>query len=210
MTQLIDAAYAEMLRQKDVEYLHQVGSQRVGPDTIGKEKTDCITYVIKCLTKAYNDTGNADAAARIKSLYEDGSVLGKYLVDGLHWTGYYWNPDVRHPADGQAEHPSTYWEVQHTGFYYGIKISGNIINYRLTESGIVSNNIGLLWLKSVKFAYGIARGATHCFLISYGNIYEVHWTGIGEDLYKVTPFERFEWLSGAIMVPPGTNELQLV
>jgi hypothetical protein len=107
MTKLIDAAHAEMIRQKEVEYKNQVGSKRTGPDVAGKEKTDCIMYVIKTLSKAYAQVGDADAVKAVRSLYEDGSHLAKYLVEERDWTGYYWNPDVRHPRDNDSEHPST-------------------------------------------------------------------------------------------------------
>ena len=210
MTKFIDAAYAEMIRQKEVEYKKQVGSQRpAGPETAGKEKTDCITYVIKTLSKAFTQVGETDAAKTTRSLYEDGSDLAKYLVEQQDWTGYYWNPDVRHPSDNDSEHPSTYQEAQRTGLYYGIPITGYIINYRPHKPATKLDRQGLDWLRKVKFGYGIARGARHTFLVSFAEIYEVHWEEIGDKLYSKTPLEspQWKWLSGAIVVPPGTTSL---
>jgi hypothetical protein len=212
MSAFIDAAYKELLRQKDVEAPNQVGSAHPpGPDTVGKEKTDCITYVLKVLTKAFSDVGAPGAAATVRTLYNDGTDLAKYLVDSQDWAAYYWNPDVRFPADNDPEHPSSYRECVRTGLYYKVPVSGYVINYRLTNgSKTTLDRRGLAWLRGVKFGYGIARGAYHCFLVSHGDVYEVHFTEIGRSLYGVAPFDQFPWLSGAILVPPGTALLPSV
>jgi hypothetical protein len=47
----------------------------------------------------------------------------------------------------------------------------------------------------------------HTWLFSFGSVYEVHWDGIGSDLYERTPLEVFGWLSGAIVVPPDQANL---
>ncbi len=57
-------------------------------------------------------------------------------------------------------------------------------------------------LYQLKFAYGIARGATHTFLFSFGDVFEVHWDSIGAGLYGSVPFKTYPWLSGALLVPP--------
>jgi hypothetical protein len=59
--------------------------------------------------------------------------------------------------------------------------------------------------KGVMLAYGIARGARHTFLYSYGDIYEVHWTEEKDHLYGRSPFNTFIWNSGAMMVPPDSS-----
>lgn len=212
-SKFIKAAVAEMLRQKDVEYVNQVGSKRTEPDGVGKEKTDCITYVIKVLGKAYRETGNPEAAKTVAALAEDGSDLARHLVDALDWKAYYWNPDVRSPADPdekrKQEHPSSYKDVVRTGIYdRKIKITGTIINYRPTGTLTKQDRKGLERLEGVEFAYGIAHGAQHTFLLSRGNVYEVHWKGIGASLYSMTPFASWKhWYSGAVMLPPGITEI---
>lgn len=60
-------------------------------------------------------------------------------------------------------------------------------------------------VSKVKFAFGIARGGFHTFLFSYGEVFEVHWDQIGTGLYGKKAFKDYEWLSGALIVPPDSN-----
>ena len=60
-------------------------------------------------------------------------------------------------------------------------------------------------LSQVKFAFGLTRGGTHTFLFSYGEVFEVHWAEEGAKLYGKVAFTDYEWLSGALVVPPDSN-----
>lgn len=57
----------------------------------------------------------------------------------------------------------------------------------------------------VKFAFGIARGGFHTFLVSYGVVFEVHWAEEGGKLYGRVNFKDYEWLSGAMIIPPDSS-----
>ena len=57
----------------------------------------------------------------------------------------------------------------------------------------------------VKFAFGIARGGYHTFLFAYGEVFEVHWDQEGMKLYGKKAFKDYEWLSGALIIPPDSS-----
>lgn len=57
----------------------------------------------------------------------------------------------------------------------------------------------------VKFAYGLARGGYHTFLLSYGMVFEVHWDQIGVNLYERSDFFSYAWLSGLVVTPPDSG-----
>jgi hypothetical protein len=178
----------------------EVGSKYLG-DKSGKDLTDCITFVQNVIRHAYRASGNAAVSDTLRG-YSDGIPLAKYLV-GLGWRAYYWNPDGRNPRDGQSEHPVSYKTAKREKTYYGVALSGAIVNYNLTAVGKTSNTGALERLSHVRFAIGVARGGTHTFLYSYTMIYEVHWDQIGATLYGRKPFLSYEWLSGILLLPPG-------
>ena len=115
------------------DYGSQVGSQCTSADGAGKTKTDCITYVMRVLTYAFEQTGQPDKAADVRSRSKKGTDLARYLV-GLGWKAYYWNPDVKVPRDGLSEHPFAYKTTKQSGSYYSVRVSGYIIDYNLTPS----------------------------------------------------------------------------
>jgi len=71
---------------------------------------------------------------------------------------------------------------------------------------VSSDNLAILeTVSKVKFAYGIARGATHTFLFSYGEVFEVHWEHEGAKLYGSRSFKDYNWFSGALIIPPDST-----
>lgn len=212
---------------------HEVGS-RFGGDKRGRSDTNCIIYVRNVLEYAYKKIGRRDVADRIHSMPKDGMPLATYLTTSLGWSAHYWNPDVRHPRDGAAEHPQSYKNAIANRTYSGVTVSGFIVNYNLQDKrtrrewiwtpapgGIIpgvpiipiptpitvgGDNLGAFnRFKNVKLAYGLARGATHTFLYSLGDIYEVHWTEERDNLYERSPFYSYEWLSGLMITPPDSG-----
>ena len=216
MQTFANAAIYEMEHSRR-ECGNQVGTKYRGPDAAGKEKINCILYVKKILQYAFKESSQPQHVQGVQQHYFDGGELAKYLVESAGWKAYYWNPDVRHPADGDDEHPYSY-RIAKDKKYYGylnttthpeakIPITGLIVNFRPTsvagEGQTPLQTEQLSWFKQVPFAYGIARGGTHTFVVSRGKIYEVHWDQIGESLYEVSNFEDFPWLSGAVVIPPN-------
>lgn len=196
---------------------NQVGSHRaqwlksegLPDDTAGKEKTDCITYVIQVLSYAFERTAKNEAARRVRRLGERGTELAAYLVN-LGWKAYYWNPDVVNAEDGEAEHSFSYKLAKRSKTYYNTPVSGFIINYRPTpvpapKKATEKDMTAFDRFSKVKFAYGLARGGKHTFMCSYGMIFEVHWEAIGENLYESSEFYKFEWNSGIMVVPPDSD-----
>jgi len=117
--------YRTQVGRERAKYLRQYG---LPDDTEGKTKTDCITYVINVLKYAFEQTGRKDVARKVGGLGKHGTELAAYLT-GLHWKAHYWSPDVNNPPDNLQEHPFSYSLAVKTGKYYGIPVSGYIVNY---------------------------------------------------------------------------------
>jgi hypothetical protein len=202
MATLTDYAYAKMLDLYK-NHSHEVGSSYPG-DKTGKQVTDCITYVQNVIRYAYTKVGKPEVSKRIN--FAKGTDLATYLV-GLGWRGCYWNPDVRKPRDQASEHPFSHHQAVKTGKYYGVKVKSFAVNYNLqSPTPKAPNNTRVFrQLSLARFAYGIARGGYHTFLLSFGSVYEVHWDQIGAGLYEKSPFYTYEWLSGALLFPPKSR-----
>jgi hypothetical protein len=193
----------------------QVGS-RYGGDRKGKAVTDCITYVRQVLEYAFEQVGNKAASAGVRAHYQKGTTLAQYLV-GQGWGAYYWNPDVREPRDGKSEHPFSYKLAKSSASYYNVSLKGYIIDYHLTPAPWslfrkpkrTPDMVAFDKFSKVRFAYGLARGGDHTFLLSFGMVYEVHWDAIGGDpakkLYEASSFWAYPWLSGLVVVPPDAG-----
>lgn len=199
------------------DYGSQVGSQRAAylrrnglpDDTRGKTPTDCITYVIDVLKYAFTQTGQQAVARKVGGLGTYGTALAAYLTT-VRWNAHYWNPDVNNPPDNDREHPFSYALALKTRKYYGIPLSGYIVDYRPTEVAppkkkTARDGAAFDEFKKVKFAYGLARGGRHTFLCSYGMVYEVHWEEIGDKLYERSDFYNFVWNSGVVVTPPDAT-----
>jgi hypothetical protein len=150
--------------------------------------------------------------------------LSQYLVT-QGWKAHYWNPDVYNKRDGDLEHKISFVNVLNTGNYYNVPLSGLIVGYNKQEKfkeerppwywpfgdGVkVSTedpaNVAVFQdLKKAKFAVGINKGATHCFLMSYGIVFEVHWRNEGPGLYGEADFYGYEWNSGIVLTPPDSS-----
>lgn len=211
-----DHAHRKMMDLYD-NHAHECGSEVCGAYP-GKTPTDCITYVINVLSDAFEKNGDRLAATKVKTLGKHGTELAAYLVDKHKWKGVYINPDVNHPRDKDFEHVLTYKKVKEKSPYYGVPIEHAVVNYSPTSSNdpnFVSfkgrgmsadpthkDDSQLNQLKKVKFGVGISRGGQHTWLYSSGYVYEVHWDKVGAELYEATDIESFDWLSGAIVIPP--------
>ncbi|MBI3898982.1 MAG: hypothetical protein HY308_11905 [Gammaproteobacteria bacterium] len=202
---------------------NEVGSQLKLSDPKSYEKyksTDCITYVLNVIGYAFEKMGNAEAARRAWALGKYGNKLAAYLVNQHHWKGIYINPDVNHPRDANTEHTFSALTTERSCQYYGVPISYKVANYRPTakdEPGFQKvnpkreettlNEVDISALRLVRFGFGISRGGTHTWLYSKGDVYEVHWAGIGPNLYEKSSLAGYPWLSGTIVVPPDHGAL---
>jgi hypothetical protein len=191
----------------------QVGSAYTG-DKEGMAVTDCITYVRQVLEYAFNQVGEPEHTAGVRSHFKKGTELAAYLVD-IGFSAYYWNPDVRNPRDGQSQHPVSYQQAKKYNTYYHVPISGFIVDYKLTNP---PSFLGRLFggqraqdltafnqFSKVRFSFGVVKGGMHTFLCSYGMIFEVHWNQIAAGLYERSPFYDYEWLDGVVVLPPDSG-----
>lgn len=196
---------------------HEVGSElyKEDPDKYkDHEKTNCITYVMNCMSYGFKMSGHPDAAQQVWKYIIRGVDLAGYLVHQHDWSCVYINPDVKHPRDENAEHPFSYnYDVKRRCTYYGLPVFATALNYHPTvetDSGIIYGAgeqtplelDDIQKLEAVKFGFGLSRGGMHTWLFSEGQVYEVHWDGIGDSLYERSSIIEFPWLSSVIVVPP--------
>lgn len=182
--------------------------------------TDCIIYCTTVIEWAYNQLGQKDIAKKISTMTDDGIELAKYL-NSIGWVSIYWNPDARNPRDDDSEHPDSYKNhvLKNSVYDNGLAISHSVINYNPTQLSEEKKNrqtkkdsTGLDKLNKVEFGFGNARGGKHTFLFSKGDVYEVHWEGIGtsvngpDGLYEKSPFVDYGWLSGSLTLPPDNGQ----
>lgn len=202
---------------------HEVGRElkKVHPEKYKElEATDCITYALNVISYAFKASGNAAAAKHVWGLGKHGSELAKYLVNAHGWKGVYINPDNVHPVDAQSEHTYSSYLASKSCRYYQVPLHFRVENYSTTprshsafqklnkNAGITTlNKVDIASLEQVKFGFGLSRGGMHTWVYSKGNVYEVHWDEIGENLYEKTALRQFPWLSGAIVVPSDQASL---
>lgn len=176
------------------------------------KESSCIGWVYENVGAAYAAAGKGARWAEIQRSVVRAGSKGTDLARELQkdgWKAVYWNPDTKNPADGSAEHSFSASQVKKGKPYYGIKIDAQVTNYRPTLGAATTTTedlSGLKKLADVPFFFGLARGGMHTFVGTRGEVNELHWaddptsTGIIEQ----QPLKDFAWLSGVIMVPPGT------
>jgi hypothetical protein len=212
-----DYAYEKMLDLYN-NHNNEVGSElfKMDPSKYsGKDITNCIIYSINTIEYAFTKTGNLNAAKEARRLIgESGVVLARLLVKKYGWKGVYFNADVKHPSDGDDEHVDAHRQLSKHCEYYNVPVEYKVINYRPTKKTNINfqklwkksvtklNKIDIAGLSNIKYGFCCARGGMHTFLFSYGDVYEVHWSQIGKDLYERTPLKDYMWVDGIIVIPP--------
>lgn len=204
---------------------NEVGSEFPG-DKRRRAITNCVIYVFNVLIYGHTRISRPDIVSRLRAMFsrQDGMELSKYLVS-QSWKAHYWNPDVFKPRDGLSEHIVSFQQALSSGQYYGVSLRGLIVGYNKQEKTRTEHR-GWFWpfgedvkvstedpdnlavfqdLKKVRFAVGINKGGTHCFLMSYGEVVEVHWADEGPRLYGKTDFYGYEWNSGILLTPPDSS-----
>lgn len=191
---------------------HGAGSQEEWP---GATPQDCTTFLLEVLKQAYLAAGLEKEWDEIfrAAVSASGSTgfKGIELMKALQktgWTGHYWNPDVKNPGDGGDEHPWSYYLAKKNNEYYGLPVDmdRSVLDYNLSDVSKTHSSPGLDALKEVPFAVLAAKGGQHMAVVVYGKVYEVHWTTSATSKAVITdvPLEEWGWMSGAIVVPPGT------
>jgi hypothetical protein len=224
-TKMLMADHQEMVVKRGIGL--RFGSDCDYPDLPADRKkfhlsvTSCITYQLEAAALGHEKTAANLDWLQIKSSMRDGK--GTFLFKGYAkagWIGLYYNPDTENPADGEQEHPASYRIGGKAGTYYDVPVTDCIIDYVPTTvrddgTPVPAANITkrvndkLDKLKKVPFGVILARGGMHTAILMLGRVYEVHWKKGPRDLelYESCDFEtEWQWLSGMIMVPPGSWE----
>jgi hypothetical protein len=192
------------------------GAQRSALESWGDVTgIDCTSYMLTVLKAAFDA---ADLGDQIRDLISDaateggGSLKGidvmQLLQERFDWEGVYWNPDTKTPSDGQDEHPYSAY-LASKGGYYGIDVDPDraVTNYRPSWNGSTTQDLsGIEALELLPFGVLAARGGRHMAVVVYGEVYECHWltSATSEDVITDIPLSEWDWLSGAIVYPPGT------
>ncbi len=170
--------------------------------------------------------GFEDQKKRITSVYNTNVEFSKGLMgtelfkkmeeDG--WKTVYYNPDVNNPSDKSVEHIQTAKLVKSQGTYYGIPVTTQLLNYRPTTqfedkkipSKITKKDESIMKIiNCMPFGAVIGRGGQHSATLSCGNAIDAHIHNGPRDigLFTMRNFEsQWEWLSGAMVFPPGDWE----
>lgn len=191
----------------------------------GFTRTDCTTFVLNVLEHTYTELGRADIAKNLRNSRDTrgldtnpkfyGDLLFKKLVNIHGWKGIYCTPDKYHPNDGNEEHPFATHSVLKSCQYAGVPVDFTVLNYNPTPKTDPNfqklidymgeqklNVLDLTVLRNVKFGVGMSSKGMHNWLFSQGSVYEVHWRGIGSNLYEIRKLLNFPWNSNLIIVPP--------
>ncbi len=191
----------------------------------GYTRTDCTTFVLNVLEHTYTQLGNPGIAINLRNSLGTrgldtnpifyGDLLFKKLVNIHGWKGIYCTPDKYHPNDGNQEHPFATHSVLKSCKYAGVPVNYTVLNYSPTPKtdpnfqklidyiGVQKiNSVDLAALNKIKFGVGMSTKGRHNRLFSKGSVYEVHWRGVGSDLYQIRKLPDFPWNSNLIIVPP--------
>lgn len=183
--------------------------------TAGVAKSDCTQYVYAILKYAFGAKGEAatwkSVATEASRISGSGGLRGTALQKALEteagWKGVFWAPSPRNPEDGTSEHPAAYKRVRNKGLYssddVAVDNSRSVIDYRPKAATKEPTFTRIDQLKKVPLGVISARGGTHMTLIINGEVYEVHWDKPANDpnVIQATPLEKWQWQSGAIVMP---------
>lgn len=129
------------------------------------------------------------------------------------WEGIYFNPDVEHPKIGKSddgkEHLHSARVAARYGTYYNLKVHHQVLNFRPTAEPPSPTELdmsGIELLRQVPFFFGLSRGGKHTYVGSYGVVSEAHWDHqpVDPGVMGEVPLEKFDWMSGLLLIPPKT------
>lgn len=203
---------------------------------------DCVTFttaVITCGYRLSNDSASANKiAAAFKRVGGDGEALAKVLISQFGWKPVYYDRDIyqhkhKYSREGGQPSPSSIYgedldyaamQIAKSKSIHGISPVGAVTGFApWNATGIGLNAIvrGLqaqvepayLDLTAVGFAYGVAYGGFHNFLLSSNSVYEgTPALGAAGKTPRVT-LGFSQWVRrgaysdalGFILLPPDTN-----
>lgn len=175
-----------------------------------QKESSCIGWAMENVGAAYAAAGKSDRWAEIQRIVVSKGSKGIDLAKELQkdgWQSVYWNPDAKHPDDGNAEHTFSAAQVARGNGYYGLKVDATVENYRPTDPATTKQDLsGIDKLSKVPFFFGMAKGGVHTFVGRNGSVNEFHWSEMPDSKHAIqeTPLKDWGWNSGVIMVPPGT------
>lgn len=202
------SSYNGLSKQEKKDYIAE--NAKPGTTPPDPKVSSCIGWALENVRGAYEAAG---MGARFNEIYRNvtskgakGTDLAAELKkDG--WQAIYFNPDAKKAADGNGEHTYTARIVSQGKPYYGVKVDGQVTNYRPTEGGPTKQDLtGVEQLQKIPFFFGLARGGTHTFVGQNGRVNEFHWDRNPDDKTAIEerPLTEFPWNSGILMVPPGS------
>ena len=191
-----------------------MGNHNTPAAPTGVTCSDCTEWALSVIGGAYKAQGKAEEWKNIMSTARANSgadgLKGTEVIKAIQarggWTGVFFGPDPRNPADSDPEHPTAYKKVREKGTYYGISVDSDksVVEYRRTNTTKPAQTEQLEKLRKVPFGIMVARGGTHMMIMINGVVYELHWEKLATDpdVIQGTPLESWPaWQSGVILIP---------
>ncbi|MBV1858807.1 MAG: hypothetical protein KUG77_10375 [Nannocystaceae bacterium] len=164
-------------------------------------KSSCVVWAMECAEYAFDKVGRGAVWDQVAKVTRRNQLKGTFLIRELiarGWTGIYWNPDVTDKSDGEHSYSAHIARTKKT--YYNLPVSDMVLDYRRRPV----NMAGLNKLDKVPFWVGCARGGSHVFCGTGGNVSEFHWTAAATNpkAMELVALKDYAWMSGIIAVPP--------
>lgn len=199
-----------------------VGAQDIIPRTGDLQITGSLLWALRHIQEAYRAANKEERIKQIiRHVLSHSGQPQLLLMEELQkdgWEAVYWNPDTNAPQETDAKlinmHKRSVLEAQN-GVYNNNSIHVNHIlaNYRPSSRSKTKRSLdGLQRLNRIPFWVGVANYGHHAFVGYRGNVSEAHNHEMPTSplLIKNTPFSiwsgytKEKYLSGIIMIPPGT------
>jgi len=212
-------------KARDMMLEHQESIAKTGTGTLqgnqcsapvaGVAQSDCTQYVYDILKYAFSAKGDAVTWKKVATTAAKssgsgglrGTALQAALESQAGWKGVFWAPSPRNPEDGTSEHPAAYKRVRKEGRYSKddvlVEKTKSVVDFRPKNPKTAPTFSALDQLKKVPLGVISARGGQHMTLLINGQVYEVHWDLPATDpnVIQATPLEKWQWQSGAIVMP---------
>ncbi len=194
-------------------------------------ETSCIGYVTQVMSETLKKLDDPEAAKHflniVKKYKNRGNFIFKDLVEESSWEGVYFNKNTRYIkenfGDVITETPEQkallekntkriQWAInkKENPTYgiddYAVPVQEKVTNYGKMKPTDQSQE-DLEMLKEIPFALLTEKQGFHCAILSYGEVYEVHYYKgpKSPELFEITPIE--DWKpSGLVVAPEGAIE----
>jgi hypothetical protein len=180
--------FASMNAAKRDQYIQQNSKCAQPPRRDEINITSCELHTNRHLEKGFEAIGQAQVFKKIDQFLANNGRTGialAYALTKLGWKVAYWNPDVvtPHPTPTNrrqmgatpTDHTVSYRLVKNQGRYYGVPVTGWMINFDpKAPSPTIKQTAALEAFKKAPYFIGVAHGGFHVFPGYEGIVNESH------------------------------------